>query len=171
MNAKKDWKDRSQGYEYKSSLTLLGLPLLHIAAGNDPVTGRQRVAKGIIALGQTAIGVIAVGTWAYGGITCAAVGIGLVSLSFVGIGLVSWSFVGIGVIASGMIAIGYTAKGMFAVGYSAQGWKALSLQQMSFDSLGTAIAGWVRTARGVVPGKIRSRRGPGGLPFVPTTRP
>src|SRR5207244_5786630 len=49
------------GYEYRSKATLFGLPLVHIAYGMDPETGRRRVAKGIIAIGDLAIGVIALG--------------------------------------------------------------------------------------------------------------
>ena len=38
------------GWEYRSALELFGWPLIHIAQGIDPDTGRPRVARGIIAI-------------------------------------------------------------------------------------------------------------------------
>lgn len=48
-----------QPYEYKSEITLLGLPLVHVhlSRGN----GRPRCARGIIAVGDVAFGVVALG--------------------------------------------------------------------------------------------------------------
>ena len=42
---------RKLSYEYRSKTTLFGWPLLHVAIGVNPATGRKRSAKGIIALG------------------------------------------------------------------------------------------------------------------------
>jgi len=57
------------GYEYKSALTVLGLPLIHIAfkyrANFTPV-----VARGVIAIGQFACGVV----------TVAQFGVGIISI-------------------------------------------------------------------------------------------
>ena len=33
------------GFEYRSELEILGLPLVHITKGYDPLTGKQRVSK------------------------------------------------------------------------------------------------------------------------------
>src|SRR5438045_1437214 len=49
------------GREYRSRATLFGLPLVHIAFGFDPRTGRKRIARGILAIGDTAVGVVACG--------------------------------------------------------------------------------------------------------------
>jgi hypothetical protein len=58
------------GFEYKSSLTLLGLPLLHISFKYRP--NRMPVpAKGVIAIGQFACGIITVSQF----------GLGVVSIS------------------------------------------------------------------------------------------
>src|SRR6266545_4390571 len=65
------------GYEYKSETELFGLPLIHIAQGIDPTTGRPRVAKGIIAIGNIAIGVLALGGVSLGGITVGGASIGV----------------------------------------------------------------------------------------------
>src|ERR1035441_7887760 len=47
-----------RGVDYRSKATLFGLPWLHVTAGLDPATGKQRVAKGIIAIGGIAKGVV-----------------------------------------------------------------------------------------------------------------
>ena len=58
------------GWEYKSALTVLGLPLIHVSfkyhANRTPV-----VARGVIAIGQFACGVV----------TLAQFGIGIISIS------------------------------------------------------------------------------------------
>jgi len=54
------------GYEYRSQASLFGLPLVHIASGVDPSTGRPRVAKGIIAIGNIAVGGLAIGGASFG---------------------------------------------------------------------------------------------------------
>lgn len=74
------------GYEYRSARQLFGLPLVHIAYGFDPATGRLRVARGIVAVGSVAIGVIAVGGFAIGGITLAGLGLGAVVIGGVAVG-------------------------------------------------------------------------------------
>ncbi len=55
------------GYEYRSQMELFGWPLVHVAQGFNPDTGRPRVAKGIIAVGNLAIGLFALGGIACGG--------------------------------------------------------------------------------------------------------
>src|SRR4029453_3417207 len=64
------------GYEYKSSTTIGGLPLVHVCSGIDPVTMRLRVARGIIAIGNVAIGVLAIGGGAIGLLTVGGGAIG-----------------------------------------------------------------------------------------------
>ena len=75
---------RKLSYEYRSQATLFGWPLLHVAMGVDPATGRKRNAKGIIALGCRPRGVIAFGDVAVGVIACGIFGYGVVSISVVG---------------------------------------------------------------------------------------
>ena len=65
--AKAHWN--GYGYEYKSPLTLMGLPLLHISFKYRP-NRTPVVAQGIIAIGQFACGVV----------TLSQFGIGLVSV-------------------------------------------------------------------------------------------
>ena len=47
----------AMGYEYKSKTKLFGLPLVHVAHGVDPSTGKTRVARGIVAIGARARGI------------------------------------------------------------------------------------------------------------------
>ncbi len=95
------------GYEWKSSRTCWGLPLVHIAFGRDD-RGKRRVAKGVIAIGRFAVGLV----------TVAQFGVGLVfglGQFMVG-GAVLAQFAG-GYVALGQFAAGYAALGQFVLGY------------------------------------------------------
>ncbi len=108
------------GWEYRSRKTLFGLPLLHVAYGLDPVSGRRRTAKGIVAVGERAVGVVAFGGMACGGIVFGGLGIGLVSFSGLALGLVSMGGLALGL----LLAYGGLAAAPFAVGGLAAGWVA-----------------------------------------------
>jgi hypothetical protein len=85
------------GYEYRSKAELLGLPLVHIAQGVDPTTGRPRVARGVLAMGNIALGVVAVGGVAAGGLTFGGLSFGLVALGGVALGGVALGGMALGV--------------------------------------------------------------------------
>lgn len=72
--AKEKWD--GWGYEFKSPLTIAGLPLVHIAFKFRP-NRTPVVAKGVIAIGQFAVGIF----------TVAQFGIGFVSLVQFGAGV------------------------------------------------------------------------------------
>lgn len=93
-------------YEYKSKTRILGYPLVHIARGIDPETGRFRVAKGIIAIGNIAIGLIAIGGLALGGLALGGLSLGLLALGGLAIG---------GAAMGGVAVAYYLAIGGFAV--------------------------------------------------------
>lgn len=113
---------RAFGMEYRSRATLFGFPLLHIAFGLDPKTGRSRRAKGIVALGDVAIGVVACGGLAMGGLTFGGASVGLVSFGGVALALgLAVGGVAIGSGAFGGLAIGGVALGGLALGYYAAG--------------------------------------------------
>lgn len=76
-------------YEYRSKTTIMGWPLVHIAQGIDPQTGRLRVARGIIAIGNLAIGAIAIGGMSLGGITLGGLSLGLFAFGGVSLGAVA----------------------------------------------------------------------------------
>jgi len=99
------------GYEYKSSATLFGMPLVHIVYGPGS-GGTLKVARGFIAIGNVAIGVIAIGGIAVGVIAFAGVSLGLVCFAGVALGILG----GAGGLATGYIAVGGIAIGTYAVG-------------------------------------------------------
>jgi hypothetical protein len=94
------------GYEYRSRLQLFGWPLIHIAQGIDPETGRPRVARGIIAIGNIAIGLFALGGLALGGVAFGGLGLGLFALGGVAVGGVALGGVALAIyLAAGGLAI------------------------------------------------------------------
>jgi hypothetical protein len=96
------------GYEWKSRLTWMGSPVVHVAFGCD-ATGRAHLARGVIAIGQRAVGGVAIGIVATGFVAIGLVGIGAFSLGVVAVGIVA--------------ACGVNALGFFAIGIVAAGWK------------------------------------------------
>ena len=102
------------GYEYRSERQLFGLPLVHIISGNkiDPVTGRLRVAKGIIAIGPIAVGGLALGGFSVGIFSFGGLSLGLVATGGVAIGVL----LALGGAAVGLVAIGGAAAGYYALG-------------------------------------------------------
>ena len=127
-----------QDFEYRSSRTLFGLPLIHYVSGVDPRTGRPREARGIIAMGPRARGGLAVGgsargiiaigggafgVLAFGGMACGGVAIGGMAL-----GLVSFGGLALAVLlACGGMAVGWHAVGGMAAGVQAAGGMAFSM--------------------------------------------
>jgi len=105
------------GYEYRSQAELFGLPLVHIAFGLNIMTGRPRVAKGIIAIGNISLGVVAFGGVAFGGITLGGLAIGAVSVGGAAIGVL----LALGGLAIGLVAVGGCAIGYYALGGAAFG--------------------------------------------------
>lgn len=104
------------GYEYRSHTRVLGLPLLHIARGINPNTGRPRIAIGVLAVGNIALGLISVGGLALGAVTVGGVSIGLLALGGVALGVVAAG----GVAVAGLLAIGGLAMSLLiAVGAAA----------------------------------------------------
>lgn len=102
------------GYEYRSSTTVAGWPLIHVCAGVDPATMRPRVAKGIVAIGNIAVGGIAVA-----GVSCGLVSVGGLSLGLIfalGGAALGLGF-SLGGLAVGSVAVGGAAIGLtYAVG-------------------------------------------------------
>ena len=97
--------------EYRSNLSFLGLPLLHVAFGSS-VDGvyRRGVATAWVAVGDIAIGVI---------VSCGGVALGGICLGGASFGLISF-----GGLAFAVIAVGGLSVGLFAVGGAAFGWFA-----------------------------------------------
>ncbi|MEZ6106755.1 MAG: protein kinase [Pirellulaceae bacterium] len=75
--------------EYRSRTRLFGLPFVHRVSGIDPQTGRPAVARGIIAIGPTAIGGVALGGRAIGIVALGGLAMGVFSLGGCSIGLLA----------------------------------------------------------------------------------
>jgi hypothetical protein len=107
---------RGWGYEWKSSSTMFGLPLVHVAFGRD-AAGKWRVARGIIAIGQFATGGIV-----FAQIGAAAIfGFGQIILAPVVIAQIAIGILfGLGQIATGYVALGQVVVAVYGAGQS--GW-------------------------------------------------
>ena len=120
-------------YEYRSSRTWRGLPLLHVVKGPpiDLVTGKLRVAKGVIAIGNVAVGIIAIGGAAIGVLSLGGLSLGLLALGGSAIGLLAaFGGMAIGGLAVGGCAIGGVAIGGAAIGYYALGGAAAGIHPL-----------------------------------------
>ncbi|MGA9778006.1 MAG: protein kinase [Verrucomicrobiia bacterium] len=146
---------RKLSYEYRTRTTLFGWPLIHVATGVDPSTGRKRTAKGIIAVGCHPWGVIAFGDVAVGVVACGIFGYGLISVSVVAVGVFAVGSAAVGLwlamggIALAPIAIGGAVFGYYANGAMAWGKHALSpgvydpLAAKFFTPQATGLTLWV----------------------------
>jgi serine/threonine protein kinase len=120
-----------QGFEYRSRGTLWGMPWIHVTLGNDPETGRRRVARGVIAIGDVAQGVVAFGGMAMGGIAFGGLSVGVVSFAGLAVGLAAFGGLAIGLaVAVGGGAMGLLAMGGGALGYYAYGGGALGVHAL-----------------------------------------
>ena len=105
-------------YEYKSSTTLFGLPLVHINVGRF---GLYR-ARGIIAVGNVATGLVSIGLISAGLLSFGCLSLGLLAMGAAALGLVALGGIALGAgiaadgLAVGWLAIGGLAKGVYAAG-------------------------------------------------------
>lgn len=110
------------GGEYRSATMVGGWPLVHITWGIDPATGRKRVAKGVIAIGDVARGIVAFGGVATGVLAFGGIALGVLAVGGIGMGLVSFAGIALGVLfAYGGIAAGFLCAGGVAMGWFAAG--------------------------------------------------
>ena len=128
---------RRLSYEYRSKATLFGWPLLHVAIGVNPATGRKRSARAIIAVGTAPRGIIAFGDEAVGVIACGIFGYGVVSFSVIAVGIFACGSVAAGLVfAMGGMAIAPVAMGGLAFGWYANGamaWGKHALAPNAYD--------------------------------------
>ncbi|NQU09946.1 sigma-70 family RNA polymerase sigma factor [bacterium] len=106
-------------WEYRSKLTLLGLPLVQARMGGSLTTRREPV-KGWIAVGEKAYGVV----FAFGGIAVAPLCIGGLAVGVFPFGGFAIGLLPLGGFALGPWATGGLACGWFAFGGSAVAWQA-----------------------------------------------
>lgn len=114
-------------YEYKSTRTLFGLPLVHIRLGGRGIS----VARGIFAVGNIAIGVFTLG-----GISLGALSLGGFSLGL----LLALGGMAVGGVAIGGCAVGLLALGGGAIGLLAGGGGAFGVYAAGGGAVGTQIA-------------------------------
>jgi hypothetical protein len=116
-----DLEWRGTGFEWQSSQTFWGYPLIHVAFGKD-ARGKWRVAKGIIAIGQFAVGLITVAQFGLG----LLFGFGQVIVGFTALAQVAIAlYLGVGQIATGYAAVGQVVLayyGLAQVGWAAHLW-------------------------------------------------
>lgn len=103
--------------EYRSRLTLLGVPLVH-ARFSSPDEGAPPVV-GWIAGGDRAYGLLI----AWGGVAVAPISVGAVAVGFLAIGSLSLGVISLGTVGVGLFAVGCAAVGLNAYAWlSALGW-------------------------------------------------
>ncbi len=103
---------------YRSAAAIGDLPLVSIALGPDPEKGEWRGhARGVVAIGDTAMGGVAIGGLAVGGIALGGLSLGFASLGGLALGV----FLAIGGGAVGGLALGGAAVGRVAIGGGAVG--------------------------------------------------
>lgn len=103
---------------YKSSIRLLGLPLVHVAIGPpEGSPGVRGIAKGWIAVGDVAFGIVfALGGLAVGGLSVGGLSVGVLALAGLSIGIWSVGGLALGAFAFGGAAIAvWAANGGLAV--------------------------------------------------------
>jgi hypothetical protein len=111
--AKRGKEKTTQGIRKKSSITLLGLPLYHIATGPD-LNARETCghAKGIIAIGDRATGWVAIGGMSRGIIAIGASAVGLLAFGGIAVGGFVFGGAAVGIVSGGGAAVGcYTFGG------------------------------------------------------------
>ncbi len=108
---------RVKNFQIQSQKKLWNLPLISIATGFNPKTGKPHVAKGIIAFGSIAegllaIGGIAVGFLALGGVAAGGLALGGITFGLLGLGgLVLALLLGLG----GITFAGHLSLGGLAI--------------------------------------------------------
>jgi predicted Ser/Thr protein kinase len=125
------------GIDYRSRTRLWGLPLLHVATGLDPATGRQRIATGIVAIGNVARGGLAIGGSAIGAIAFGGLAVGGIAFGGLALGVIAIGGLALALAAAfGGGAIAPIAMGGGSIGYWAYGgggWGAHVLSGLRVD--------------------------------------
>jgi predicted Ser/Thr protein kinase len=117
-------------FDFRSKAAFRGLPLVHVAFGVDPQTGRQRRARGVVAVGAHATGVVALGVVARGVLSWGVASVGVVSGGVATAGIISGGVASLGLLLSyGVFGVSPYALGVTAIGYMAAGVRAFGVHQ------------------------------------------
>lgn len=116
-----DLEWQGTGFDWRSTQTFFGYPLIHVAFGKDP-RGKRRVAKGIIAIGQFAVGLITIAQFGVG----LLFGFGQCIFGFTALAQIALAlYFGVGQIATGYVAVGQVVLahyGLAQVGWASHLW-------------------------------------------------
>jgi hypothetical protein len=105
-------------YEYRSSWTLFGWPLIHICSGGE--AGKRSPVKGWIACGNVAYGILfAAGRVAVGTVSIGGIAVGGVAIGGCALGLLTCGGIAFGFFAVGAVALGYMVCGGAAIAWLA----------------------------------------------------
>ncbi len=128
------------GSDFVSKTKIGSWPLVHLAYGLDAKTGKARVARGIIAIGNKATGFLAIGGIARGVVAFGGLAVGVFAVGGLAVGLITWAGVGLGLLfCYGGLAIGTTAYGGLAIGYGAVGGLAVGYYAMGAGARGVHV--------------------------------
>ncbi len=145
-------RPRRPDFEYRSSRTVWGLPLIHVAHNHDRDGWHDTpagVARGIVAIGDMAIGLVAIGGIALGGVAIGGMPVGFISLGGMAFGLL----MAVGGLAAGVFAAGGMTFGVVATGFRARALLDLTpeaMQWVSFAAWGLATAVVTAIAAGLI---------------------
>jgi hypothetical protein len=96
--------------QYKSSVTLFDVPLVHVVLRSAGDARTPCIAKGWIAIGEVAFGILfAAGGVAVGGVSIGGVSVGMLAVAGLSAGVWSAGGVALGVVAFGGAAIAFSA--------------------------------------------------------------
>ncbi len=114
--------------DYKTKAHIGGWPWVHVAYGQDTATGKMRVARGVIAIGNMAQGVVAIGSIAMGAFAFGGLAFGGFAYGGLALGLLAVGGGAGGLIAAaGGWAIAPIALGGMAIGVMAFGGKGVGM--------------------------------------------
>ena len=172
--ARRGWRRgrrQRSGFEYRSTRTVWGLPLVHVA--HDGSGEQIALARGIVAIGDAAVGLVAIGGFAVGGLALGGLSVGIISLGGMAVGLL----LAIAGLAAGGFAVGARAFGVVAngaqptslldVSASAMQWLSLAAWGLSTLAVTALVVGLVLWLREPV---ARRSRAPASGPGAPAGR-
>jgi len=135
------------GFEWRTQAEVLGWPLIHVAIGRNERTGKLRVAKGIVAVGQFAVGLVTIAQFGIG----LLFGFGQLVGGIIAVGQVALGiYFGLGQFATGITVIGQLALGKYVlaqVGFGEHVWSTKVRDQEAveyFHRLWNTIRGFLR---------------------------
>ncbi|MBS6475918.1 MAG: helix-turn-helix transcriptional regulator [Clostridiales bacterium] len=126
--------------ERKSSRTLWGLPLWHIAKNAKCIVAIGVNARGVVAIGMKAKGIISLGMLSAGILSFGFLSLGLLSIGLFALGALSAGCICAGILSAGAISFGILSFGAVAIGDFSVGALAVGKYIAIGDHARSAIA-------------------------------